>query len=72
MTSSLRVREVNFIKHEIDEYVIILIYLSGTNTAGNKILTFITRKLYLVDDLKAKMLINNDVLRPKEIFINIA
>ena len=72
MTSSLRVREVNFIKHEIDKYVIILIYLLRTNTVDNKTLTFITKELHLIDDLKAKMLINNDVLRSKEIFINIA
>ena len=71
MTFSLRVREVKLIKHEINEYVIVLIYLLSTNFAEIKIITFIIRELHLINEFKVKMFINNNILSLKEIFINI-
>ena len=48
MTFSLQVYKVNLIKHKINKYIIILIYLLRINKQNNKVLTFITRELYLV------------------------
>lgn len=71
MTFSLRVREVNFIKHEIEEYIIVSMYLSRINEQSNKVLTLIIKKLHLVDDFKVKMFIKNDILESKVIVINV-
>lgn len=71
MTFSLRVREVNFIKHEIEEYIIVSMYLSRINEQSNKVLTLIIKKLHLVDDFKVKMFIENDILESKVIVINV-
>lgn len=71
MTFSLRVREVNFIKHEIEEYIIVSMYLSRINEQSNKVLTLITKKLHLVDDFKVKMFIENDILESEVIVINV-
>lgn len=70
MTSLLRVRDVNFIKHETNEYVIILIYFSSQKKE-NKVLTFVIKELHLIDDLRVKMFIDNDILKLKKIDINI-
>ena len=35
------------------------------------VIVFIIRKLHLINELKVKMLINNNILSLKEIFINI-
>ena len=72
MTFSLRVRKVKLIKHEINKYVIILIYLLSINFVKVKIIAFIIKELHLINELKVKMLINNNILNLKEIFINIA
>ena len=72
MASSLRIRGVESIKHEIDEYVTISIYMPETDAEGNNVLASFNRELHLIDDLRAKMLIGNDILGPEEIFIDIA
>ena len=46
--------------------------MSETDIERNKILVFFTKELHLIDDLRIKMLIDNDILKSKEIFINIA
>ena len=71
MIFSLRVRKVKLIKHEINEYVIVLIYLLSMNFAEVNVIAFIIKELHLINELKVKMLINNDILSLKEIFINI-
>ena len=72
MISLLQVREVKLVKYKIDEYVTISIYMFKTNVEDNNVLVSFIRKLYLIDDLKVKMLIDNDILKSEEIFINIA
>ena len=46
--------------------------MSETNVEDNNILVFFNKELYLIDDLKVKMLIDNNILKSEEIFINIA
>lgn len=41
------------------------------NKNKRKILIYIRRKLYLIDDLRVKILIENDILKLKNIVINI-
>ena len=72
MASPLKVYRVGNSKYKTSEYIIVLIYLPGlSNNGKEKVLVYIRRELYLVDDLRAKMLISNDILGPKKFVIDI-
>ena len=69
--SSLRIREIKINKYEIDKYIIMKIYFSKINPRENKVFIYLRRKIYIVDDLRIKMLINNDIIDLESIVINI-
>ena len=46
--------------------MIILIYLLSTNFIKVNVITFIIKKLHLINKLKVKMLINNNILSLKK------
>ena len=75
MASPLPVRGIGISKHETSEYVTVPIYLPGVQdtgpNSGSKALACIRRELHLVDNLRANMLVGNDILGPEEIVINI-
>ena len=70
MTTSLRMREIEAIIHETNEYIKILIYMSNVKN-DKQVLTCIEREIYLIDDLKANLLIENDFLRFEEFIIDV-
>ena len=72
MASPLRVRGVRSNHYETSEYVTQKIYLPATDDDGNSILVCLYRELYIVDNLRAKMLIGNDIIGPENIVIDIA
>ena len=47
-------------------------YLPGTTNDGIKAIGCIRREIHLVNNLRAKMLIGNDIISPKQIVIDIA
>ncbi len=69
MISSLIVRDIEANVHEIKKYVNFSIYLSSRNDFIK--LIEIHRELHLVKELKIDMLIENDILKSKEIIINV-
>jgi hypothetical protein len=69
MTSSLIVKDIESNVHEIKKYVNFSIYLSSKDDFTR--LIEIHREMHLVENLKANMLIENDILRSKEIIINV-
>jgi hypothetical protein len=71
MALPLRVRGVNISKYKIDEYVILLIYFPGIDNNEKEVLVYIRREIYLVDNLKTKIFINNNIILFKGIIINI-
>ena len=48
------------------------IYILGTNTSENRVKAFITRKVYIIDNFKAKILIGIDIMGLKSMNIFIA
>ena len=72
MTTSLKVRDINFITHEINEFVMISIYFLDTNKFEKSALANITRKIHLIDDLKINMLIENDILELESFIIDVS
>jgi len=58
-------------KHAIANYAILNIIMLGLNHEGKPVEAVITKEVYIVKGLKAKMLIKVNVMEPKEINISI-
>ena len=71
MTLSLKIRGVDAIKHETIEYIIANLYFSKTNFQKNKILVYLRRKIYIVNDFRIKLLINNNIINFENIIVNV-
>ena len=69
MTTSISVKNLKTIKHSTNKYAMLSMYFSETNSADISTKTIIIREVHLIDDLKANLLINNDILDSKQIDI---
>ena len=56
------VRNSNVNKHSTNKYVIIFMYFSNIDKNENSVKTLIIREIHLIENLKANVLIDNDVL----------
>ena len=72
MASPLKVRGVGTNKYETDEFAILPIYLPGKDKDGQDILACLTAEFHLVDNLRAQMLIGNDIIGPQGIIIDVS
>ena len=70
--SSLRVKELDSTMHNIDKYMLILIYLLDLKRNDYKALTYIIREIYLINNLKVNLLIRNDIIKSKKIILNVS
>ena len=73
MTTALRVKEIDSFTHKFTEFICISIYFSKVmkNFNDTAALAFIIREIYLIDDLKVKMLIKNDFLSFENFIIDV-
>ena len=54
------------------EYITNILYLLVTKKGtGRKVLTYIYKELYIINNLRVKILIKNNIIGPKKIIINI-
>lgn len=67
----LRVKGIGSGTHLAMDYVHLSFYFPGTIDKGQPVLAEIKREIHLVDDLKAKMLIENDILIPEGFLIDL-
>ncbi len=72
MASPISVRGLGTAKHMSDEYAIASLYFPGKDKNGDAVMAKITREVHLVDDLKANMLVGNDLLGPERVTIDVA
>jgi hypothetical protein len=70
MITSLNVRKLNTNKHEIWEYIIVIIYFLEKINQEKFVREVIRQEVHSVDNLKANMLIDNDILESEDIFID--
>ena len=63
---TIKIKKIEPIKYNVNEYVILQIYFAGENK-----IILIKRKLYLIDDLRANIFIENDIIVLKRIIINL-
>ena len=71
MQTTLKIKDIDLITYDLIEFICIFVYFSDTTKNEMTILTFIIKKIHFVDDLKVKMLIENDFLDFEESVINI-
>ena len=69
---SLRVKSLDLIIHDTNEYILILIYILANKKDNIKIFYRIFKEIYLISNLKAYLLINNDIIDLEKIVLNIA
>ena len=72
MAKPLRVRGFGSAIHKTSEYILHEIYFPGIDESGERVLAYVCRELHLVDDLRAKMLIGNNIIGPEGIVIDVA
>ena len=70
ITSSLRVKNLKLIMHNIDKYILILTYIFIVKN-NIKIFYRIYKEIHFIDNLKAYMLLNNDIINLKKIILNV-
>ena len=70
ITSPLRVKDFKLIMHNIDKYILILTYIFIVKN-NIKIFYRIYKEIYFIDNLKAYMLLNNDIINLKKIVLNV-
>ena len=70
MTTSISVRELDVAKHITDKYAMISLYFPKKNNSDESIKVVIIREVHLIKDLKAKLLIENDILDSEKIDIS--
>ena len=71
MTLFITIRDIKTNQHQIIEYMICFIYIVEINKKDEKIHIIFNRELYIVDALKINILIDNDIMSAKDIFINL-
>ena len=72
MTDSLKMRGIESFKHCTKNYITISLYFLATNSKDKIILASITRELHIVNELRANVLIDTDIIESKEIVLDIA
>ena len=71
ITLSLRIKSLNLAIYDINEYVLILIFILAIRKDDIKVLYRIFREIYLVSNLKAHLLIDNNVIDSKKVMLDI-
>lgn len=57
--------------YNTDKYVLISIYISISKVDGSKVLYRIQREIHLINSLKAHILLENNVIDPEKIILDI-
>ena len=70
MSKSFRVKGLGVVMYETNQYVLISMYVSGIKD-GIKVLCRIVREIHLIDDFKAHMFIENDIVELKQIVLHV-
>ena len=70
MASPLKVRNVGSNRHLTDKFVFIPVYVPGTKDSIS-VLAYFKREFYIVNELRANILIGNNTIGPESINIRI-
>lgn len=71
MASPVQVRGVGATKHNTDAYIILSIYIKGVKDGNTVLAKLKPREFHIVKNLRAHMLVGNDILGPEKITMDI-
>lgn len=71
MSTPLKVRGIRASKHKSREFAAISLYFPGKNNTGQLVYTSLTCEIHLVEDLKANLLIGNNIISPESFVIDV-
>ncbi len=71
MSTPLKVRGIGASKHESGEFAVLSLYFPGKDNAGQLVYASLTCKIHLVEDLRANLLIGNDIMSPEGFVIDV-
>ena len=71
MTLFFRVKDLKSTMHDMNEYILISIYIFIIRKDDIKILYRIYKEIHFINNLKVYMLLNNDIISPKKIILNV-
>ena len=72
ITILLKVKNIETSKYKTDKYVFKAIYFPVISNKGQRLVVYIHREFYLVDNLRVNIFIGNDIIGTKDITIDIA
>lgn len=70
MTTKITIRDIDFEKHRTKKYVISFIFFREKNSAKREIRLCIRKKIHLMNDFKANILIETDVFISEKFILN--
>ncbi len=68
---SISIRDIENKIHNLNEYILMNDFIKETLSNNTSAVAFLQRKVYLMNDLKMKMLIDIDILSSKRIQLNL-
>lgn len=72
MVTFLKVRGIEISKHELNKFISMFLYFPDIDLTNRPAYAHIHRKLYLVDGLKANLLVGNNILAMERVVIDLA
>lgn len=72
MSTPLKVRRIEISKHESAQFAEVSFFFPKKSNERQKVYTSIRSELYLVESLKANILIDNDILALESFVLNVA
>lgn len=71
MSIPLKIRGIRASKHKSEEFAIFSLYFLEKNNTGQLVYASLTCKIHLVKDLGANLLIENNIMSSKDVFIDV-
>lgn len=72
MATPLKVRGIGISRHESNKFVSMSLYFPGIDLTNRPAYTHIYKKLHFVDELKANLLVDNNILATERVVIDLA
>ena len=70
IATKISIRELNNKIYYSDEYIVLIFYIKEVLKNNTRVFVKITREIYIVDNLKIRILIKFDILTSKRIVID--
>lgn len=71
MSMLLKIRSIGVSKHKSSKFAVLSLYFSSRNNIRKLVYTLLQCEIHLVKGLRANLLIDNDIISPKAMIIDL-